>query len=206
MNGDTTVAINSINYRNVVIRAGERIPFRVTNASTVKWKYTRSRIGPVPRQLRPRGIEDLITQRTRTSSIGPGYFGCSLLPPPGSLAATYRLTSHYFVAPETFAFDRAKSPGIHFSGRGLIEVEVTASNACSCKTAVTNYLAVSSLGGGTFRSTVVASPNPANTMLNVKVRAPSRRTRIRLERRDRRVETFDLGSAPARTYRYIVSP
>ena len=201
LNGDTTVAINSINYRDVVIRAGDRIPVQVTNASTIKWKYTKPRVNPDPR--RQRGIERFYD----TDVHGSSYSRCSVLPPSGSLAATYRLISHYFVAPEAFAFDRANSPSIHFSGSGLIEVEITASNDCSCKTAVTNYLAVPSLAGGTFRSTVIASPNPANVALNVTVTAPIRE-RITLEfpRLDGGgAETFDLGYAPARTYRYNIT-
>ena len=161
---------------NTTIRDGDRIPISVSYSTSFSWKYSKPSINPDPR--RPESGVEIFTD---SHEYWLPYSRCNRTPPSNSLVGAYDLIDHYFVPPsQEEAFNNDYSPAIHVSGSGLVEVEVTASNECSCTTAVNNYYVLPPAptvpqSVGEFNSIVTISPNPADDYLAIRVQSPDGR-------------------------------
>ena len=157
--------ISAIFVNHVTLRDGDRIRFTVEGASSIQWKNTRRAYSFNPVRYVPRPYSSCNDNTRRLLS--------ELLISELNL----RSLNYYFIqssAPQ--ASWEYLSPPIKLPSRdsGIIEVELTATNACGCTTAVNHYLVnvARPSGGSSGGHSLTVSPNPARTNIKIQVKAP----------------------------------
>ncbi|MDE0471589.1 MAG: S8 family serine peptidase [Ekhidna sp.] len=186
----------TVNYAAVTLRDGSRIPFKIEGASSFQWKNTRRASLPELDNAPP-GVHIYLDPSSILPALQIPYTGCynvetlrannSLLPTyasrllephraNNSLLPTYasRLLDYYFIQPPVQQVSWAHSEPIHLpSGRfGVIEVELTATNACGCVSEANHYLVnVAPSRSPSKGHSLTVSPNPADGMINLQLNA-----------------------------------
>jgi len=173
-------ANTTVNYSAVTVRDGDRIRFTVEGASSVQWKNTRPLSPSTPNPGSRYG--------GRYYYVGyvPPYSGCygSSGSPPNSLpsAQASRLLDYYFIQSGDWQAPGYSPPIQLLSGSGdVLEVELTARNACGCTTAVNHYKVnvARPSGGSSGGHSLTVSPNPARTNIKIQVKAPPFQSPVR---------------------------
>jgi hypothetical protein len=171
----------TLEYQNYIVQEGNRLPVEVTNsgglATRAYWKNTRPASLP---ELTPRpGVKVRLDPKSLPVELYPfithdiGGDGDVVLP-------SYKMADHFFVEePDQSAIENILGSGtlysqpLHINGEGLIEVTVTAANACGIATAKNNYIALPPSRSGNFRTPVSVAPNPADDYFTIDLQLPA---------------------------------
>ncbi|MBC6411404.1 MAG: S8 family serine peptidase, partial [Ekhidna sp.] len=176
-------ANTTVNYSAVTVRDGDRIRFTVEGASSVQWKNTRRASYYPSYSARYTGYGE---RHSSIRYVPVPYSGCygSSGSPPNSLpsAQASRLLDYYFIQSGDWQAPGYSPPIQLLSGSGdVLEVELTARNACGCTTAVNHYKVnvARPSGGSSGGHSLTVSPNPARTNIKIQVKAPPFQSPVR---------------------------
>ena len=162
-----------VNNAAVSLRDGGRIPFTLEGATSVQWKNARRASSPYPRLGGGYGGGS-----SSTTYVAVPYSGCygSSGRHPNSLPSSQasRLLSYYFIQPSGWQAPGYSPPIKLLSGSGdVVEVELTATNACGCTTEVNHYkVSRTPPKSSPSDHSLTVSPNPATTSITIQVKAP----------------------------------
>ena len=171
-------ANTTVNYDAVTLHDGSKIPFTVEGSYSFQWKNTRYASLPELDEAPP-GVHVYLDRSSIKQALQIPYTGCydvlnrranNSLPP----TSASRLLDYYFIQPPANQVSRNQSEPIKLSSSsfGVVEVELTATNACGCVSEANHYLVNVVPSRSPSRGHwLTASPNPANVIINLQLNA-----------------------------------